>query len=136
VNASINVTPMVDVMLVLLIIFMVVTPMLKRAIPVQLAKTNNPVAMPDADRSDAFVVALARDGTVFLGNEVVPSKALTDKLSAQLAAKSNRTVFVRSDARVRYKFLVDVVDRIREAGADEVGLLTEQRHRRFAPPQS
>src|SRR2546430_3818594 len=68
VNSNINVTPMVDVMLVLLIIFMVVTPMLQKGVTVDLAKVNNPEQMPDADKEDALLVAVMRDGKVFLGD--------------------------------------------------------------------
>src|SRR5438309_10081425 len=63
--ADINVTPMVDVMLVVLIIFMVITPMLSKSIPVDLALTRNPVTMPDADKEDAIIVAITRDGQTF-----------------------------------------------------------------------
>jgi len=130
VNSNINVTPMVDVMLVLLIIFMVITPMLNRDMPVDMAKTNNPVEMPDAGRSDALTVALAHDGRIFLGYEMVTQEALTQKVKDQLSNSSNPTVYVRADARAKYKFLVCVVDDIRSAGADRVGLLTEQIPRR------
>ena len=72
VNSNINVTPMVDVMLVLLIIFMVITPMLQQKVQVDMAKVDNPTAMPDADKEDAIVVAVTRDGAVFLGqNKIV-----------------------------------------------------------------
>ena len=129
VSALINVTPMVDVMLVLLIIFMVVTPMLKQGPPLELAKTHNAISLLDADRSDSLIVAIAHDGTVFLGNEKLTPELLDQKLREELAQRSNRIVFVRADARVRYRFLVDVVDEIRAAGSDQLGLLTEQRHR-------
>ena len=71
VNSDINVTPMVDVMLVLLIIFMVVTPMLQKGVSVDLAKVNNPEQMPDADKEDALMVAVMRDGKVFFGNDKI-----------------------------------------------------------------
>ena len=73
--SDINVTPMVDVMLVLLIIFMVITPMLSKGVNVDLVKTHNPVKMQEADREDAIIVAVTRDGKVFLspGNERIPS---------------------------------------------------------------
>jgi biopolymer transport protein ExbD len=69
VTADINVTPMADVMLVLLIIFMVVTPMLQKGVSVELAKTKNPVDMKEADRDDAVLVAVTRDGKFYLGQE-------------------------------------------------------------------
>ena len=71
VSSNINVTPMVDVMLVLLIIFMVITPMLQNKVAVDMAKVDNPTSMPDADKEDAIVVAITRDGGVFLGQNKV-----------------------------------------------------------------
>src|SRR5258708_18747980 len=129
INSNINVTPMVDVMLVLLIIFMVITPMLRPDRLVQLAKADNPVEMSDAARADALVVAVAHDGRIFLGSEIVTGDILTQKVKDQLAGRANKTVYVRADARARYKFLVDVVDDVRSAGVDQLGLLTEQNHR-------
>src|SRR5271167_3953002 len=71
VNSDINVTPMVDVMLVLLIIFMVITPMLQKGISVDMAKVNNPTPMQDADKEDALLVSVMRDGTVYFGADKV-----------------------------------------------------------------
>ncbi len=76
VNSNINVTPMVDVMLVLLIIFMVITPMLQNKVSVDMAKVENPTPMPDADKEDAIVVAITRDGGVFLGQNKVATSEL------------------------------------------------------------
>jgi len=129
INSTINVTPMVDVMLVLLIIFMVITPMLRPDRLVELAKTNNPVEMSDANQPDALVVAVAHDGRIFLGSELVAGDVLTQKVKDQLVDRNNKIVYVRADARARYKFLVGVVDDVRSAGADQLGLLTEQTHR-------
>ena len=126
INSVINVTPMVDVMLVLLIIFMVITPMLTPGMPVTLAQTRNPAAMSDADKEDALVVAVLRDGRVFLGNELVTEKVLVDQVKDRLAGRNNKTVYVRADARARYEYVVDVVDNVRTAGVDQLGLLTEQ----------
>src|SRR5258706_97808 len=80
VNSNINVTPMVDVMLVLLIIFMVITPMLQKGVTVDLAKVNNPQQMPDADKEDALIVAVMRNGDVFFGNDRIASDQLTNKV--------------------------------------------------------
>jgi biopolymer transport protein TolR len=128
VNSDINVTPMVDVMLVLLIIFMVITPMLQKGVSVDLAKVNNPEQMPDADKEDAIVVAVTRDGKVFLGNDRVSNPDdLTTRVRDRLANRVNKRVFVRSDARAKYKSVVDVVDNVRSAGVDQLGLLTDQK---------
>ena len=129
INSTINVTPMVDVMLVLLIIFMVIAPMLRPDRLVEMAKTSNPVDMSDAAKEDALVVAVAHDGTIFLGNEVVTADVLTQRVKDRLSTRSDHTVFVRADARARYKSLADAVDDVRSAGAEQLGLLTEQKHR-------
>jgi len=134
VNSNINVTPLVDVMLVLLIIFMVITPMLQHGVSVDMAKTNNPVDMPDADKEDALLVAVQRDGSIFLGNDRLTADQLTQKVKDRLANKVEKRVFVRADARAKYGSVVDVVDNVRSAGVDQLGLLTEQRKQgSFAP---
>ena len=127
VNSTINVTPMVDVMLVLLIIFMVITPMLQHGVSVDLAKTNNPVQMPDADKEDALLVAIQRDGTVFFGTDKIAPDQLTNKIKDRLASRIDKRVFVKADARTKYGNVVEVVDNVRAAGVDQLGLLTEQR---------
>jgi biopolymer transport protein ExbD/biopolymer transport protein TolR len=125
-NSEINVTPMVDVMLVLLIIFMVVTPMLQKGVNVELAKTNNPIAMEDADKEDAVLIAIERDGKVYFDTEQISPDALTAKVQDKIQNKADKKVFIKADARARYKLVVDVVDNVRGAGVDQVGLLTEQ----------
>src|ERR1051326_8753469 len=98
VNSNINVTPMVDVMLVLLILSMVITPMLTKGRSVDLAKTNNPIQMPDADKEDALLVAITRDNRIFFGNDVVNDPgALTDKVRDRLANKTDKRVFIKAD---------------------------------------
>jgi biopolymer transport protein ExbD len=126
VTADINVTPMADVMLVLLIIFMVVTPMLQKGVAVELAKTKNPLDMKEADRDDAILIAITRDGKFYLGQDKVSPDDLATKISNLLANKLDKTVFVRSDLRAKYGDVVQVVDNIRNAGVDKVGLLTER----------
>jgi biopolymer transport protein TolR len=135
VNSNINVTPMVDVMLVLLIIFMVITPMLQKGTIVEMAKTNNPVQMPDADKEDALIVAVQRDGKVFFDAQMVGPEELTQKVKERVSSRTNKQVFVRADARAHYKAVVDVVDDVRSAGVDQLGLLTEQRHDPTKPQQ-
>ena len=127
VNANINVTPMVDVMLVLLIIFMVITPMLQNKVQIDMAKVENATSMPDADKDDAIVVAVTRDGAVFLGQNKVDSATLTSQVSERLADKTDKTIYVRADARAQYRAVEDAIDNVRSAGVDEVGLLTQKR---------
>jgi biopolymer transport protein ExbD/biopolymer transport protein TolR len=126
VTADINVTPMADVMLVLLIIFMVVTPMLQKAYPVELAPTQNPVDMKEADRDDAVLVAVTRDGKFYLGQDRVSIEDLGTRVADLVSTRLDRTVFVKSDFRAKYGDVVLVVDNIRNAGVDRVGLLTER----------
>jgi len=128
VSSDINVTPMVDVMLVLLIIFMVITPMLQHGKDVNMAQVNNPVAMQDADKDDALLLAVTRDGLVYFGNDKIELDQITAKIRDRLSSKSDsKMVFVKADARAKYKSVVDVVDNVRAAGVDELGLLTEQK---------
>jgi biopolymer transport protein ExbD/biopolymer transport protein TolR len=118
---------MVDVMLVLLIIFMVITPMLQKGVTVKLAQANNPVQMPDADKEDALIVAVMNDGTVFFDTQKITPAELTQKVRDRIANRTDKHVYVKADARAKYKAVVDVVDDVRSAGVDQLGLLTEQR---------
>jgi biopolymer transport protein ExbD len=127
VNSDINVTPMVDVMLVLLIIFMVITPMLQKGTSVNMVKTDNPTAMPDADKEDALLVSITHDGKLYFGSDQVSAEKLTDLVKDKLANRTDKRVFVKADARAQYGVVTDVVDNVRSAGVDELGLLTEQR---------
>jgi biopolymer transport protein ExbD/biopolymer transport protein TolR len=131
--ADINVTPMVDVMLVLLIIFMVITPMLSKGVSVDMVKTRNPIAMQAADKSDAVLVAVTRDGKVFLGSDQLPAEDLPPKVKDLLQNKLDKTVFVKADQRANYGKVVDVVDNLRAAGVDQLGLLTEQLQEKGKP---
>jgi biopolymer transport protein ExbD/biopolymer transport protein TolR len=124
--ADINVTPMVDVMLVLLIIFIVITPMLSKGISVDMAKTKNPIAMQAADRDDAVLVAISRDGRTYLGTDQMAPDALPQRVKDLLTNKLDKTVYVRADARSKYERVVEVVDNLRAAGVDQLGLLTEE----------
>jgi biopolymer transport protein ExbD/biopolymer transport protein TolR len=126
VNSEINVTPMADVMLVLLIIFMVVTPMLQKGQQVELAKTRNPVDMKEADRDDSVIIAITRDGKFYLGQDKINVDDLAAKVNDLLATKLEKRVFVKSDSRAKYGDVVSVVDNIRNAGVDQIGLLTER----------
>ena len=127
VRAEINVTPLVDVVLVLLIIFMVITPMLQKGVSVDLAKVNSPEAMPDADKEDALIVAVMRDGQIFFGNDKIAPDQLTQKVKDRLTSRVDKRVYVRADARAKYGSVVEVVDNVRSAGVDDLGLLTEQK---------
>jgi biopolymer transport protein ExbD len=124
--AAPNVIPMADIMLVLLIIFMVVTPMLQKTHQVDMASVNDPRDMKDADKDDAIVVAVTRDGSLYLGNSKIAKEEITGQIKDRIANKLDKTVYVKSDARAKYGDVVAVVDEIRSAGVDQLGLLTEK----------
>lgn len=132
--ADINVTPMVDIMLVLLIIFMVITPMLQKTFSVDMAKTNNPRAMSDADKDDAVVLAVTRDGNVFMGTSPINLDEVTKRTKDMISGRLDKTVYVKSDARAKYGDVVKVINNVRAAGVDSLGLLTEKLQKAGAPP--
>ena len=125
--SDINVTPMVDVMLVLLIIFMVITPLLTKGQTVDLVKAKNPIAMKQADADDAIILAVVRTGEVWLmpGNSRVAMEEIPSKVSDLLTGRLDKTVYVRADMRAKYQVVEDVVDALRAAGVDQLGLITE-----------
>ena len=134
--AAPNVIPMADIMLVLLIIFMVVTPMLSKGLSVELAKVNNPTDMPDADKDDAVIVGISASGDVYLGSTKSDLTQIADQVRDRISNKLDKTVFVKSDGRAKYGDVVKVVDEIRSAGVDNVGLITDRAEQkgRTAPP--
>ena len=133
--AAPNVIPMADIMLVLLIIFMVITPMLQKTTPVDLAVTNNAREMKEADKDDAVVVAVTRDGSIFMNNTKIEKADITNQVKDRLSGRNDKTVYVKSDARAKYGDVVAVVDEIRSAGVDQLGLLTEKAQSKApAPP--
>jgi biopolymer transport protein ExbD len=125
--ADINVTPMVDVMLVLLIIFMVITPMLTKGTSVDLVRTHNDIAMQAADKEDAVLIAVTRNGAIFLspGNVKLTQDQITEKVRDLLTNKTDRMVYIKADMAAKYGVVEDVVDNVRAAGVDQIGLITE-----------
>ena len=124
--SDINVTPLVDVMLVLLIIFMVITPMLQKGVSVDMARVNNPHPMQAAEKEDATLLAITRDGKIFLGADAITMDKITAQVKDRVADKLDKTVYIKSDARAKYGDVVSVVDAVRAAGVDSLGLLTEK----------
>ena len=117
---------MVDVMLVLLIIFMVITPMLSKGVSVDMVRARNPVSMDEADKEDAIVVAITRDGRVFLGRGMVQPEELAVQVEDAVSNKMDKTVYVKADARSRYEVVVEIVNALRATGVDTLGLLTDK----------
>jgi biopolymer transport protein ExbD/biopolymer transport protein TolR len=130
--SDINVTPMVDVMLVLLIIFMVITPMLSKTLDIDLYKGKNPKEMEKADAEDAVIVWVTRNGKFYLSPGHPPVPTTPDKLPQQVqdflkntTTENKNIVYVKADSRAQYKNVEDVVDNLRAAGIENIGLLTD-----------
>jgi biopolymer transport protein ExbD len=138
VMAAPNVIPMADIMLVLLIIFMVITPMLHKGVSVDMAAATNVDKMQAADKDDAIIVAVTRDGKTYLGNNQLSLDQISDDIRDQIANRLDKTVYVRSDRRAKYGDVVKAVDAVRAAGVENLGLLTEKRppSRALPPPPS
>jgi biopolymer transport protein ExbD/biopolymer transport protein TolR len=124
--ADINVTPMVDVMLVLLIIFMVITPMLSKGKDVDKVKARNPIPMQAADKSDAVLIAVTRDGGTYLGNDKIQPDELAPKVRDALTNRVDKECFLKADQRAKYEVVLQVVQNLQAAGVDQLGLLTDQ----------
>ena len=131
--AAPNVIPMVDVMLVLLIIFMVITPMLQKGVQVNLAKVENPEEMKNADKDDAVIVAISASGDIYLLKNKIDISKLTEGVRDLISERLDKTVYIKSDGRAKYGDVVKVVDEIRSAGVDNVGLLTDKAERGLRP---
>src|SRR5215472_18789429 len=121
---DINVTPLVDVMLVLLIIFMIATPMLHQGIQVTLpraAAKNLPLKI-----QDPLVVSINKDGIVFLRSTPVALADLAGRLKGEINGRENETVFLKGDREVPYGKVIEVLDRLHREGIEHVGMVTER----------
>ncbi len=134
--SDINVTPMVDVMLVLLIIFMVITPMLQHGVSVNMARAANTRDMEAADKEDAVLLAVTKDGKIYLQSDRIEPDQITTKVKDMIADKLDKTVYVKSDREAKYGVVVTVVDNVRAAGVDSLGLLTEKRVEHYTAPEA
>jgi biopolymer transport protein ExbD len=118
--AEINVTPMVDVMLVLLVIFMVTAPLLMVGVPVDLPKTK---AAAITAPKQPIILSLNRNGELFIGDDRVPSGDLEERLAAFAAEDSTRIVYVRGDKTITYAQLMDMLGQVNRAGFAKVSLV-------------
>jgi biopolymer transport protein ExbD/biopolymer transport protein TolR len=130
VNSNINVTPMVDVMLVLLIIFMVITPMLGDKITVDLPKVSAAIIMDAANKEDAITVSVTRDGSTFVRGDKVSLADLSSKVQDLEALKTNpsddKAVYLRADTRANFGKVEDTIDALRSAGVNQLNLMTDK----------
>ena len=130
VNADINVTPMADIMLVLLIIFMITTPLLQTGVTVNLPKAKNPLDAPEADSKDAIVVALTREGRIYLQKTPITEDELIKYVTDRLTGEINKTMFLKADQSVAYGRVVQIVNQCRKAGVERIGLMAEKEKER------
>jgi biopolymer transport protein ExbD len=124
IKAEINVTPLVDVCLVLLIIFMVITPMLQKGKPVTLPVTSNPVAHPDSD--DQLLVSITKDGGVWLDRNQIPKDLFMNKMTEEYQRSATKSVIVKADKSLTFGDVKDVMLLLNKAGFEQVGLVTER----------
>jgi biopolymer transport protein TolR len=122
-NSDINVTPMADVMLVLLIIFMITTPLLQDSVLVNIPKARNPL---ETTAKEPFVLSLTRDGRIYLGKMQVNEQEMAQALSERFAVEINKNIFVRADKALSYGNVVHIIDECRRMGVQRVGLITEK----------
>ncbi len=120
--ADINVTPLVDVMLVLLIIFMVTAPMLTQGVDVNLPQANAKAMRADEER---LVITVDANSRIFIGRQPVEFNRMSRTLKAVVAQRTDRQVFFRADRAVPYGFVVKVIAEARNAGIDKLGMVTE-----------
>jgi biopolymer transport protein TolR len=123
-RSEINVTPLVDVMLVLLVIFMVVTPLLRLQVPVELPIAKQSDAA--APKPDQVTLSAASDGSIRLDGTVVEVTGLEAALRAHYANRADKTIFLEADRGLQYAAVVDLLDHCRAAGIERIGVITKR----------
>jgi biopolymer transport protein ExbD len=121
--SEINVTPFVDVMLVLLVIFMVTAPMMQSGIGVNLPQAET----QSAPAEEGLAITITKDRFIHMGEAVININLLEKKLREYFTGKDKKLVFIQGDQGITYGFFIDVVDTIRKAGIDKIGLITESK---------
>jgi biopolymer transport protein TolR len=125
VKSDINVTPLVDVMLVLLIIMMLVAPMLQQGVSVKLPTAENTVDKPE--QQGQTVIAISKDKSIFLNAKPVQDNDLARRVSELLENKTDKIVLIKADEEVEYSAVMNAMDQLRQAGIEDIGLITERK---------
>ncbi|MBI3179929.1 MAG: ExbD/TolR family protein [Deltaproteobacteria bacterium] len=120
--SEINVTPMVDVMLVLLIIFMVTAPLIQQGVSVDLPEARAPALTVKEDR---VIMTITKDRRIYLGEDEIPHAALRDKLVGNLKLKRDKEIYLHADRALPYGFVVDIMAIVKEAGVETLGMVTD-----------
>jgi biopolymer transport protein ExbD len=126
VTSEINVTPMADVMLVLLIIFMITTPLIQQGVAVNLARAKNAQEAPEAEAEDATTVTVSRASEIYVNKKLTSEANLYDQISEAFAKAPDKPLFVRVDIAAPYGVVVQVVDVAREVGIERIGLIVDR----------
>jgi biopolymer transport protein TolR len=125
VKSDINVTPLVDVMLVLLIIMMLITPMLNQGVAMHLPKASNTVDKPTTQ--DNTVVAVSKDGSMYVNSKPVTEAEMGAKITEALESKKDKVVFINADEEALYSSVMAAMDQLHQAGVEDIALITERR---------
>ncbi|HZT57616.1 MAG TPA: biopolymer transporter ExbD [Pyrinomonadaceae bacterium] len=127
-QSNINVTPMVDIMLVLLIIFMVITPLLQSGVSVTLPHNDNPDPDQNIIKDTSVVIAITENGDIYIGKKKIDKDQLKAEIDQKMATKEDkdRIVYIRSDINANYGAVVDTINVIRDSGIDQIGLVADK----------
>lgn len=126
VTSDINVTPMADIMLVLLIIFMITTPLLQEGIAVNKAKAKNAQEAPEVEGRDATTVTVTRSQEIYINDLAIPREELLEELTLRASLAPEKPLFVKSDVAASYGTVVTIVNHARDAGVERIGLLVDR----------
>jgi biopolymer transport protein TolR len=126
VKSDINVTPLVDVMLVLLIIMMLITPMLNQGVAMRLPQASNTADKPTTQ--DNTTVAVGKDGSLYVNSKPVTESEMASRITDALEGKKEKVVFIKADEEALYSAVMAAMDQLHQAGVEDIALITERRH--------